>query len=461
MSQKIKSIYSKNSEENKEFFKLLFTLSIPIIIQNLFNSSVNLVDTMMVGQLGDTAVAAVGLSNQVYFIYNLFYFGIASGASIFIAQFWGKKDLEGIHRSIGTAVAIIIPISLIFMGASVFAPRWILSLFAPDETAVLNLGAQYLPIVACSYTVNGISFLYATAHRNTENAKLPLYSTTLALTINVILNYLLIFGIWIFPEMGVRGAALATTIARVFDIIFLLSITYIKKTPIASKIKELFNFSLKYLSKFIKTSLPVFLTEALWGFGTTLYFAIYGRISTDLVAAVNISKTIENFFLIFFWGFAAATAAMLGKLIGEHQEDKAQRFARKCIVLGLITGVVLGIALFFIKDPVLSLLKVSKNAIEISHLYLLFISIFMIFRGTSPIITVGILRSGGDTTRAFKYEVIPLWLVCLPLACLVGLVFKMPLWVLFAVISFYEILRFVPSLYRALSGKWVNNLVDN
>ena len=335
-----------------------------------------------------------------------------------------------------------------------------ISLFTPDKK-VIEMGAQYLPITALSYAVTAVTFLYATAHRNTGNVKLPLFSTTIALLINVILNYLLIFGIWIFPEMGVRGAALATTIARFFDMFFILAVTYIRKTPIASRVQELFSYTRDFLKRYLNKSIPVFLTEGLWGFGTSLYFTIYGRISTDVVAAVNISKNIETFFLIFFWGCASATAAMLGKLIGESQEEKALRFAKKSILVGLFLGGILGVALFLVKGWILSFFKVSSSVIEISSLYLILTSAFMIFRGTSPIMTVGIMRAGGDTTRAFLYEVLPLWLVCLPLAAIVGLFLKLPLWVVFAVIFIYEILRFTPSFIRSMSGKWINNLVDS
>ena len=197
------------------FSRTLLTIALPIILQNLMQSLVNMLDTIMVGQLGAVAIAAVGLGNQIFFLLNMILFGISSGAAIFVAQYWGKRDIAGVRRTLGLALTLAVVVATLFMLAAMIAPYFLIGLYSNDPL-VIQEGGKYLQLVAISYPITAISFVYAQAFRSTEHVRLPMVATLISLTANAILNYLLIFGIGFFPAMGVQGAAVATVVSRTY-----------------------------------------------------------------------------------------------------------------------------------------------------------------------------------------------------------------------------------------------------
>lgn len=450
--------------ETKDFLSILFRLSLPVIFQNVLHSLVNLIDTIMVESLGDVALGAVGLGNQIYFVIHLIIFGVASGVSVFISQYWGNQDLKGIHKSIGIGLSIITPITFAAMLFVIAMPQTVLSLFTAQPD-LLEEGAKYLRVVSISYVFSGITMILGVSLRSTENVLDPFLSTIASLCINVFLNYVLIYGKLGFPQMGIVGAGLATSIARIIETFILLVVIYYKKSPVAFKIKTAFSFTRDFIRRFIKTSSFVMITETLWGFGTTLFFAAYGRVAggieTEVVAAVNVSKTIENLVLVFYWGFAAASAVTVGKFIGQNMFDKARRYAYRFILTGLLAGLVLGLTLFFISPPIIAMFDdISQSARDYAQLYMVMFSAFLFLRGSCAITTVGVLRSGGDTVVAMLIDIVPLYLIVLPAMFIATLVFKAPPWVLFAIAMSYDLIRFIPSLVRILGNKWINNVVE-
>lgn len=460
----IKTLRQSTPGETKDFLKILFTLSLPVIFQNVLHSLVNLVDTVMVESLGDAALGGVGLGNQIYFIVHLVIWGVASGVSVFIAQYWGNQDLKGIHKSIGIGLTVVVPITFAAMIFVIVMPKTVLSLFT-TQPDLLEQGAQYLRVVSVSYVFSAITMIIGQSLRSTENVLVPFMSTVASLAINVFLNYVLIFGKLGFPQMGITGAALATSIARIIETILLLIVIYYKDSPVAFKIKDAFSFTKDFVQRFINTSTFVIITETLWGFGTTLFFAAYGRVAggieTEVVAAVNVSKTIENLVLVFYWGFAAASAVTIGKYIGQNMFDKARRYAYRFIITGFIAGILLGATLYLISNPILSLFNdISQSAQEYARLYITMFSAFLFLRGLCAITTVGVLRSGGDTRTAMLIDLVPLYLIVLPAMFIATLVFKAPPWVLFLIAMSYDLIRFVPSLMRIFGNKWMKNVVE-
>jgi len=462
----IKALKQSPRGETKDFLSILFRLSLPVIFQNVLHSLVNLIDAIMVESLGNVALSGVGLGNQVYFIIHLIIFGVASGISVFISQYWGNQDLKGIHKSMGLGFAILMPILVLATILVIAFPVQVLMLFTTDKDILVE-GAKYLRVVSISYIFSGITMILGQSLRSTENVLVPFLSTVASLAINVFLNAMLIYGIWIFPKLGIVGAGLATAIARVIETIILLVVIYTKSSPVAFKIKNAFSFTKEFIIRFFKTSSFVILTETLWGFGTTLFFAAYGRVSggsnviQEVVAAVNVSKTIENLVLVFYWGFAAASAVTVGKFIGQNMFQKARRYAYRFILTGLIAGVILGTTLFIISNPVLSFFDdMSPNARNYARIYITMFSIFLFLRGSCAITTVGILRSGGDTIVAMLIDIVPLYLIVLPAMFISAIVFKFSPIVLFIIAMSYDLLRFAPSLIRILGNKWMKNVVE-
>lgn len=444
--------------ENKEFAGMLLAVCLPIIFQNFIGASVNLIDSIMVGRLGDIAVASVGLSNQVFFILNLIMLGISSGIAIFMTQYWGKKDYEGLHKSIAFGFVIIFPIMILATCIALIVPGSIISIFTPDRSVIIE-GAKYLRVVSLSYIPIAVSVFLGYALRSTDRVKYSVYVTFFALVLNVILNYFLIFGIWIFPELGIVGAAIATVIARYIQLIMLLLIIYGKKMPVAITELTSLKFNLGFIKRFIKTSGNVLLNEVLFGIGTALLFAVYGLIGTDIVAGANIAKTIENLVWIFFWSFCAAASVSIGKLIGSEEYKKAQRYAWKFIITGTVSGIVLSGLLLILTNPLLSLFNVSESAISAARIYIILFAIFILIRGPLKILTGGVLRAGGDTTFVLLWDVIPLWITLVVLyVCTENS--NISVTVVFLLAISYEMIKVIPTLLRIKSGEWKNNLVS-
>jgi len=444
--------------ENKEFAGMLFAVCLPIIFQNYISVSVNLIDSIMVGRLGDIAVASVGLSNQVFFILNLVMLGVASGIAIFMTQYWGKRDYIGLHKSIVFGLVIVIPIMLVATCIAMLVPGYILSIFTPDNAVVIE-GIKYLRIVSLSYIPMAVSIFLGYALRSTDRVKYSVYVTFLALALNVILNYFLIFGIWIFPELGIVGAAIATVVARYIQVIILLLIIYGKKMPVA--ITEISSLKLNsgFMKRFIKTSGNVLLNEVIFGTGTALLFAVYGRMGTDIVAGANIARTMENMVWIFFWSFCAAASVSIGKLLGAGENDKAQRYAMKFIFTGTVAGIMLSGLLLMLTNPLLGLFKVSESAINAARIYIIIFSLFILIRGPLKILTGGVLRAGGDTAFVLLWDVIPLW-VTLAVSYICVEQFNISVTVVFLLAIGYETIKVIPTLLRIKRGKWRNNLVN-
>jgi len=443
-----------------DFYKKLFLIASPIVVQNLVASALNMVDTIMVGQLGETEIAAVGLANQYFFILNLFLFGICSGSAIFTAQYWGKRDLANIKRVLGVGLLSGIIISFLFTVLAQLFPKSILSIFSRDE-AVIQLGSQYLRIAAFSYIVTAITFTYAFVLRSTEKVKVPMFISITALSVNTLFNYLLIFGKVGFPAMGVEGAALATVIARFVEVIFILVIVYRKGYAPAAKLSEMLDVSFDFVKRFFKTTVPVILNESLWAIGVTLYSIVYARMGTEVIASINIFSTVERISMVLFMGMANAAAVMLGNRIGAGDEEKAFDYAKRFALLGPTLGMVTGLFLILTSDVILSVYNVSYVVYEGARKVLMIYSLLMAAKIFNTINIVGILRSGGDTRYGLMLDTVGVWFIAVPLAFIGGLVLKYPVHTVYALVSVEELFKFVLGVKRMVSKKWINNLVSH
>ncbi len=266
---------------DRRFYSSMLKLAVPITIQQLISSSTNLLDVLMIGQLGETSIAALGLSNQIFFLLTLFLFGISSGSAIFTAQYWGKGDMVNMRKVMGIGLTLAFSVALFYTLIALIIPETILGLYTNDQ-AVIEIGSQYLRIVGFGYIFTAVSLTYMFVLRSTQNVRLPMTITIIALSSNIFLNYCLIFGNFGFPELGVQGAAIGTLIARIFEFILMIYFSYRFKTAAAAKIQEL-RYSFSFFKQVLKTSMPAAINEVIWSLGITTYYAVYARIGTDAV----------------------------------------------------------------------------------------------------------------------------------------------------------------------------------
>ncbi|MCJ7624360.1 MAG: MATE family efflux transporter [Anaerolineaceae bacterium] len=455
------SVMLKNFLSDKAYFSALVQISLPIIIQQFIMSSLNMVDVVMIGQLGETAIAAVGLSNQIFFLLGLLLFGISSGAAIFSAQYWGKKDITNIHKVLGVCVTSGVLAGVLFSIIALVFPETTLGIYTKDSE-VIALGGEYLRIVGFCYVAITITFSYSAILRSTENVKLPMTVSIIALSLNTFINYLLIFGNLGFPEMGVRGAAIATLISRTFECTTLLLLTYIKKTPAAAKIQDLLGFvNRPFLKRYFKTTLPVVLNELTWSLGITTYSIVYARISTEALAAVNIAMTIENMAHVVFSGLGHASAIMIGKKIGTNEMDRAHQYAGRSITLAITGAVIMGGVIIASAGKLLTLYNISEISRGFAHGELIVGGFVLWIRASNMTIMIGVLRSGGDTRFAFVVELLTIWVVGVPLAFLGAFVFHLPVYWVYLLVATEELMKFIIGFMRFRSKKWINNLVQN
>jgi putative MATE family efflux protein len=439
------------------YFKTLIRIAVPIAAQHFITSSLNVVDVVMIGQLGETAVASVGLANQVFFLLILLLFGVSSGAAMFTAQFWGKKDIESIHKVLGIGLLLGISSSLLFTLAAVLFPEFILGIYSKDP-AVIALGSTYLRRVGFSYFFTSITFSFASVLRSTENVKLPMVVSIVALSINTVLNYLLIFGNFGFPELGVEGAAIATLIARSLECAALLTLTYRLRTPVAARISELLGFNRAFVQRYLKIALPVMFNEMMWSLGITIYNIIYARIGTESIAAVNISATIENMAFVLFIGVSNAAAIMIGNRIGANEEHKAFDYGRRTLIIGMAGSVLVGLAILAGKDSILALYQISETARQYASMILTIVAFTLWIRVSNMTMIVGIFRSGGDTKFSFALDVGSVWLVGIPFALIGAFVFHFPVYGVVLMIMSEEVVKMMIGFWRFFSRKWINNL---
>ncbi|MBP7176781.1 MAG: MATE family efflux transporter [Thermoclostridium sp.] len=443
---------------DREFNKTLIQLALPIALQNLIMTSLNLVDTVMVGQLGEANIAAVALGNQIFFLISLFLFGVSSGSSVFIAQFWGKRDVLSIRKVLGLSLICGFSVSFLAMITILLFPAQILSIFSKDPE-VIRIGSEYLTTVCFCYIPTAISFCFASTLRSTGQAKLPVFASAIALSVNTLLNYILIFGKLGFPAMGAKGAAIATVIARLCELIMILGAVYAMKLPPAASLRELTGFNRDFITRFFRLTVKVILNEVLWSLGVTMYTVAYGRMGTDILAAVNISSAVEKIAFVLFNGMANACAVMVGNKIGEGDEQTAFLYAKRLALLGPLIGVILGVSVSLSSGLLLSIYNVSEEVYRNAVSILTIFGLMMPIKIFNMINIVGILRSGGDAMFSLIIDTTGVWFIAVPLVFVGGLVLQLPLFIVYLMVNLEEVYKVLLGIKRFLSGKWINNVV--
>lgn len=444
--------------QNKKFLNEMLIIAIPIAIQNLITSSLNMVDTLMISGVGESSIAAVGLANQLFFFYSLILFGINSGSSIFISQYWGKKDTDSIRKILGLALTLNIVIGIIFTYLGFFKPEFIMGLLTPDKEVIM-LGKEYLRIVSLSYIVTGITFAYGVASRSIGEARIPMIVSGVSFIINTVFNYLLIFGKFGFPELGIAGAAYGTLIARLVEVIAIILLIYKYVDPLAARLKELTNWSKEFFFRYIKTTYPVIINEGFWGLGQIMYSVAYARIGIEATAAVQIISSIQNIFMVLVRGLSNSCTVMVGNKIGGGKEEEAAEYAKQflsmAVTIGLISGVIL---ILFPQITLIPFRNIDKDLFQLSREMVRIMGIFFAFKTFNTVLTVGVLRGGGDTSFSMFLELGTMWLVGVPLAFIGAVVLKLPVTTVAILVGADDLLKSIIGFPRVKSGKWLKDV---
>lgn len=445
--------------KDRVFLREMLTIALPISFQQLINASLNMIDVIMVGQLGEASIAALGLSNQVFFVFILLLFGLTSGMAIFTAQFWGKQEVEPIRKVLGMSLAITSAIALLFTLAAILAPRTVLGFYTKD-VEVIEIGASYLSIVGFSYIPVAIATSYVATMRSIHLVKLTVIATISALVFKTIVGYILIFGIFGMPALGVRGAAIGTASGWTLELILLLILVYTQKTPLAANPLTFFSFDLSLFSRVLKTTLPALANEMFWSLGITTYNAIYARIGTDSIAAVNVNATIEELGFVVFMGLGNACAVMVGNRIGAGKKDEAFETVRRVVILSVLAAWTVGLIVILSRDVVVGLYDLSPSGEYNVRMLMLMMAFVLWIRMFNFSTFIGALRAGGDTRFALIMEICSIWLIGVPAAYIGAFVLELPVYYVYLMVALEELAKAFVSGWRVYSRKWIHDLVN-
>ena len=441
----------------KSFYKKVAVIAAPIALQQLVISSLNMVDVFMISSLSNESIAGVGGANKLYFMFNLFLFGMSSGSAILTAQYWGAKDYKSIKQVYGITLSFGMVISLIFGLLALLLPEWVMHFFSGD-TGVIREGAAYLRWVGFSYFFNAVSFATVFTLRSTKEVKLPLLVSIVAIGLNTILNWVLIFGHFGLPALGVVGAAIATLLSRVLEMLILLIMCNRRKLAPSGRLVEIFSYPLELVKKYIIIAGPAVVNEVVWSSGVTMYAVVFGKMGTEVMSAMTIYQTIEQMAFVLIIGLSNSAAIILGNTLGKGDLTKAYQEAIEFIKLGVAIALFLAVLVVLLAEVTVGLFPLTPTV----HLYvvrsLYVMAAALLPRTLNTITVVGILRSGGDTFFTALIDGLGVWVVAVPLAFITGLYFKWDIWFVVAAISMEEVVKVVLTLWRTFSKKWLRNL---
>ena len=439
----------------KSFYRNLLAIAGPMAFQYAISFGVTLMDSVMLGSLGDVAISGANLGNQMQTLVMSCSYGLASGGGVLIAQYWGKKDMAHIRKVVRLAVqAVFCAVSVLTLLSLAF-PHQILRIFTPDAQ-VIEAGASYLSVVAFSYLPYALASCYLSSLRGTEQVKMTVGVYGCSFFVNVIFNYIFIFGKLGAPALGVRGAAVGTVCARCSELILALIYMYTKEKLVGFRVKDCFTWDKELLGEYFRHSLPVVGNELLWGFGSTVTSIIMGQISRTFVAASSITMVLHQLSFVTLNGVGNAAAVLTGRTVGEGSYTRVQRVANTLVALSFGLGALNCLFILCVRPLFLAMYHVSPAVHEAAYGMIGVLALLQLTMGVELTCVVGVLRGGGDTRMGFLLDCGTLWLTSIPLGFFTGLVLHWP--AVYACLKIDSPVKVLLSLIRIKGGHWVRNV---
>lgn len=443
--------------ENKILFKKLFILVLPMALQNFMTALVSASDALMLGFLNQDSLSAVSLAGQVSFVLSLFLGSFSIGETVLAAQYWGKGEKKRIEEILGITLRFSVLISLIFTSAALFQPVFLMKIFTNDAV-LIRLGASYLKITALSYLFMGISQMYLCIMKNTDRAILSTMYGSVAVILNILLNSLLIFGLFGFPKLGIAGAAIATTISRGVELC-LIFFENARQSEIRIGIKNLLHPPLWLQKDYIHYTWPSLANQVIWGCGFTMTSIIMGHLGTDAVAANSIAQIAKNMSACLCLGIGAGTGILIGNELGQGHLQKAKKLGNKMCLISLAAGAGSCMILF---SCIPLILKFAGNLTPQAHEYLrsmlLICSCYMIGKSFSSTVIGGIFSAGGDTRFGLICDTINMWCIIVPLGFLAAFFLNLPVPAVYLLLNLDEFTKMPVEIWYYRRYRWVKNI---
>ena len=441
---------------DKRFYQAVFSIMIPVALQQAINVGVNLMDTLMLGSFGEIQLSASSLANEYYHFYNILCLGIIGGSSVLTAQYWGSRDLVRARQSISLAVQLGFTVGLLFAVLTCLFPQQIMRIYSTEE-AVIEQGVKYLKITAFIFVIHGTSFIAAQLMRSVRQPKLGLFVSIVSFFVNVIANYIFIFGKCGAPRMEIAGAALGTLIARIVE--FLITFGYILfvDRKLALRLKDLCAMPTKAaLRAYFRLGAPVLVSDSLLGLGTTSISVVLGHMGAAVVASNAICRVIDRVFTTVIQGTSNAASIITGNTVGQGDREKAMHQGENFYYLGIFFGVCAALLTLLVGPLTLRLYNLAPETLVIARQMMLAYGVIVFFQSLQSVMTKGVLRGGGDTRFLMKADILFMWLVSLPLGAVGGLVLHWPGWLTMMALRIDFAIKSIWCVGRLRSGKWIH-----
>ena len=443
--------------KDSRFYKTFFSMTGVIAMQNLITFTVNLADNIMIGGYSQTALSGVAMVNQIQFLLQMLMLGTGSAVVVLGAQYWGKKELQPIRKATSIGVLLSVILSAVMMLLVLFFPGQILGLLT-NEQAVIDEGSKYLVIVCFSYVFFAVTTNLLNAMRSVETVRIGIVVNLVALVVNVVLNYGLIYGRLGMPEMGVEGAAIATLTARVVEFAIVVVYVLVLDRKICWRPVHLLHIDREMLKDYIRVGMPLLSANGVWGIAMSAQTAILGRLGSDTIAANSIATTIFQVVTVVAYASGNASSVLIGKTVGEGDIPRVKAYAKTLQIIYLFIGVATSAVLLLCKDFIISLYDVTPEAWELSEQFIFVLAVTVVGTAYQCACLTGIVTGGGDTKFVLINDLIHQFLIVLPAAFLSAFVFHWPLWVTFAWLKSDQILKCFVAVVKVNRFRWIHVL---
>ncbi len=443
--------------QNKSLYKELFSIVTPIAFQNLMASLVTASDAFMLGFLDQDSLSASSLAGQVAFVFSLFYGAFVFGLNVLAAQYWGKGDKKTSEEVLAITMRYSLLVGLIFTIGTAIFPEQIMHFFTSDAN-LITAGGEYLRTVSLSYLLTGFTQAYFGMMKVCDKAKLSSLIGSLSVVVNIVLNALLIFGLASFPKMGIRGAALATVLAKAFETVFVLIVVANKKCP-SLHIGLMFHSDNRELHKdYWRYTVPLLINQLGWGGGVTMYSVIMGHLGSDATAANSIASIVRSMIASFCWGISAGVGIIIGGMLGRGELDEAKKAGGSFVRFSIWTGIASGIVILAFTPLILHIIHLEPQAQYYLKFMMFMAAYYIIGNSLNSTIISGIFPAGGDTKFGMWCDLITLWCVVVPLGMIGAFILKLPVLAVAFILTLDEFVK-IPAVYRHyIKYKWVRNI---
>lgn len=444
-------------KQENHFLKTVCKIAIPVTLQSMLQSSFSIIDQVMIGQLGSVSIAGIGLAGKFYSIYSVVVAAIAAVAGIMIAQYMGKQEKEEVDRSLSVNLVAAVLLAVIFTILCVAIPQTIMGNYTKDAE-ICNTAAVYLRILSVTFLPVAGTTLLSTMLRCMEKTSLPLYACIVAAVINTGLNYVLIYGKLGFDAMGVEGAAIATVISQIANFFFVLAAFIVAY----QKEKKTFRFSVKLgaggYGQYFAMLIPILLTEFLWSLGENVYASIYGHMGKIPCAAMTLTNPIQGLLIGALSGLAQAAGILIGKSLGKKEYDNAYKDAKKLMLYGFAGSILLSVVLLLLKRAYVDVYEVEEVVKQTAQQILIAFALISPVKVMNMILGGGIIRSGGKTKIVMWIDLTGTWVFGVPLGLLAAFVWKLPIPLVYFILSLEEVVRLIIALVIFKKKTWMQSL---